>query len=76
MLIAGGWLAMQMNQTLDYSFENTPVSSQQANGSQVPSLPWRQLTLNIALNHVALDIGRNATLKTCPASTASMHLPS
>ena len=25
-----------MNQTLDYSFENTPVSIQQANGSQVP----------------------------------------
>ncbi len=29
-------VALQMNQTLDYSFENTPVSSQQANGSQVP----------------------------------------
>jgi hypothetical protein len=27
--------ALQMNQTLDYSFENTPVSNQQANGSQV-----------------------------------------
>jgi hypothetical protein len=28
----------QMNQTLDYSFENTPASNQQANGSQVPTL--------------------------------------
>lgn len=26
---------VQMNQTLDYSYENTPVSSQAANGSQV-----------------------------------------
>lgn len=26
---------VQMNQTLDYSFEDTPVSNQAANGSQV-----------------------------------------
>ena len=45
--------ALQMNQTLDYSFENTPVSSQQANGSQVPTLP-KQASM--------LTTGRIATL--------------